>query len=274
MIFRSDSLQTQCQLFACKCTAAHISLLSRDVRRNIEVEYVHWQAHSSARIRDINNAGNMPLHRCARQQQIYLVVIIAVPPQILNHPQTRLSIRHRRIKIVLLSVLINREPFKVDISPRAELRFDWSRYVDGALHIQLLDSAFHDRELNRNDTCHFNRTTEANLPISLTEMKISNAKLSTFYMHRKENLRSAAEILDITVPTMLRAAGNGARTLFTNLLLELRICRASMHIPWLRGLGDNAVVRLCAGLDQLAFALVPSCKDFGGGCAAEDAGVD
>lgn len=41
-----------------------------------------------------------------------------------------------------------------------------------------------------------------------------------------------------------------------------------MYILGLRRLGDDPGVRVCAGFDQLAFALVPGCEDLGRGRTA------
>lgn len=47
-----------------------------------------------------------------------------------------------------------------------------------------------------------------------------------------------------------------------------------MYILGLRRLGDDARVRVCTSLDQLAFSLVPGREDFCRGRAAQDARVD
>jgi hypothetical protein len=71
---------------------------------------------------------------------------------------------------MLLAMLIHTKPLKVNIPSRTKLRFHRSRNVDGALHIQLLDPALHDAELERDDARHFNRAAETNLAITLAEM--------------------------------------------------------------------------------------------------------
>jgi hypothetical protein len=109
---------------------------------------------------------------------------------------------------------------------------------------------------------------------TLREVQIAHTELRALNMYRQENLRSPREILDIAVTSMLGTTRDRPRALLANLFLQRRICRSSMYVLGLRRLGDDARVRVRASLDQLTFALVPGCEDFGRGRAAQDARVD
>lgn len=76
----------------------------------------------------------------------------------------------------------------------------------------------------------------------------------------------------LAVPTMLRPSRNRPSPLFTNLLLQLRIRSAGVHVNRLRRLRDVAVELV--GRDELALARVPGVEDLGGGGAPQDARVD
>jgi hypothetical protein len=63
-------------LLARKRTGAQISLLGRDMRRDVKVKDVHRQAHSCTCVGDIHNTCNVALNRGTGEQQINLVVIV------------------------------------------------------------------------------------------------------------------------------------------------------------------------------------------------------
>lgn len=73
---------------------------------------------------------------------------------------------------------------------------------------------------------------------------------------------------------MLATPRDRASAFAADFLLQLRVRRPGVHILGLRGLGDNAVVRVRARLDQLAFALVPEREDLCRGRTPEDPWVD
>lgn len=114
----------------------------------------------------------------------------------------------------------------------------------------------------------------SSLPVTLAEMQISNTELRALDMHREEHLAPPRESFDVTVPAMLRPPRDCAGAFAADFLLQLRVRRPGVHILGLRGLGDNAVVRVRARLDQLAFALVPEREDLCRGRAPEDPWVD
>nr|POE48028.1 hypothetical protein CFP56_01356 [Quercus suber] len=108
-----------------------------------------------SRIGDVNNAGDVSLHRGAGQQEI------------LNHPQTRLPICDCRVEVVLFAVLIHAEAFEIDVAPRTKSRLDRPR---GFRHL--------DRDFSR----HLDRPAEADLAIALREVQIAHRELRAFDM--------------------------------------------------------------------------------------------
>lgn len=74
----------------------------------------------------------MSLYRCTGQQQIDLIIVVSVPPQVLNDSQASLSIGHSGIEVMLLSLFVDGESFEVDVSSRTELGFDRTRDVNWA----------------------------------------------------------------------------------------------------------------------------------------------
>jgi hypothetical protein len=81
-------------------------------------------------------------------------------------------------------------------------------------------------------------------------------------MNRKIDLATAAQVLDVTVSAVLRASGDRSRTLISNLCPDGLVRRgAGVGVLWERREGDIAIELV--GLDELALALVPGCKDLG-----------
>ena len=198
---------------------------------------------------------------------------LTVSSQVFNHAETSLTVSNRSIKIVLLAMLVHTEALKVDIPPGAELRLNRTGNVNRRLHGELLHPALHNRKLDRNHTRHLNGATERNLAIALREMQIPNRELGPLDMHRKVNLAAARQVFDVAVAAVLRATGDRAGALVADFLFDVVARGSGVHILGLRRLCDVAV-HVRARFDQAAFALVPSCEDFGGGRAAEDAWVD
>ena len=118
----------------------------------------------------------MPLNRRTAQQQIDLIITIPIPPQILNTPQSRLTIRNRRIEEMLLALRINRETLEINMSSRSKIRLHRSRNVNRRFHSQLLDSILHDFELYGNHTCHFYGAAKGDFAIALGEVEVAHAE--------------------------------------------------------------------------------------------------
>jgi hypothetical protein len=92
-------------------------------------------------------------------------------------------------------------------------------------------------------------------------MQISHTKLCTLYMHRKINLRTTAEILNITISAVFWPPRDGPCTFFTYLLLQIPCSRASMDILFVGWFCDRTV-EVCVRGDEFAFTLVPYIKNF------------
>jgi hypothetical protein len=174
---------------------------------------------------------------------------------------------------MLLPVLVHREPLKIYIPPWSELRFHRPWDVDWGLHVQLLDASLHYRELERDHARHLDSAAERDLAIALREMQITHAELRTLDVHWEIYFAAARQVLDIAVPSVFRAAGDRSRALFPHFLFDLRGRASGMHVCGVGRL-SNYAVHVRAGLDKLAFALVPRSEDLGRRRAAEDAGVD
>ena len=217
----------------------------------------------------------MPLNRRTTQQQICLIIIIPKPPQILNTPQRRLPIRHRRIQIMLLPILINAEALKRQIPARSIVGLHWPWEEKRGFHAQVRHAVLHDVELDRDDAGHFDGAAEADLAVSLGEVQVANAEFSALDVHGEVDLAATAKVLDVAVSAMLRAAGYGARAFLADLVFYAAGAAAGVHVLGLGRLGDDFMEILRGvGADELAFTTVPLGEDFSGGSAAEDAGVD
>jgi hypothetical protein len=82
------------------------------------------------RVTYVDNSRNVTLDRCTAEEQIYLIVIISESPQILNYSETGLTIGDSGIHVMLFSMFIHTESLKGQITPRAELWFDWPGLED------------------------------------------------------------------------------------------------------------------------------------------------
>ena len=72
---------------------------------------------------------------------------------------------------------------------------------------------------------------------------------------------------------MFGAAWDGSCAFRADLLFEVCVCGAGVHVGGVGGLCYIAV-HVCALGDELVLAAVPFGEDFGGGSAAEDTRVD
>lgn len=87
------------------------------------------------------------------------------------------------------------------------------------------------------------------------EMKITNTEFGAGNVYGEKDLASAREILDVTVASVFRAAGNRSSTLFADLSLEVIGGAACVSIGWLRRLGNYAVQGI--GCDEFSLSFVP-----------------
>ncbi len=121
----------------------------------------------------IHNPGNMPLHRRTTQQQIHLIVTVPKPAQILNDPQGRLPIRHRRIHEVLLPVLIDAKSLEGEVAAGAELGLHGALVEDGGFHAEVGDAVFHDGEFDGYNAGHFDGAAEGYFAVALWERELA-----------------------------------------------------------------------------------------------------
>lgn len=239
----------------------------------------------------------MSLYRCTGQQQIDLIIVVSVPPQVLNDSQASLSIGHSGIEVMLLSLFVDGESFEVDVSSRTELGFDRTRDVNWAfcflresvrelvrekvsslrndlpLHAQLLHSTLHYRKLDGDDARHLNCTAEGDFSVTLGEVQIAHRELSTFDVNWQVDFTASAQVLDVTITSMFRSTRNGTGTFFSHFLFDRSIAGPDVDIDRLGRLGD-ITIHVAASGDELAFAFVPEFEHFLGRSAAENAWVN
>lgn len=197
-----------------------------------------------------------------------------ISPQILNTPQRRLPIRHRRIQIMLLPMMIHAEALKRQVPPRPKMRLHGPRQEQRALHPQRLHPLLHHRQLQRDDACNLNRAAEGDLPVALAEMQVPDAEFRALDVDGQVHFAAAREVLDVAVAAVLGAAGHGAGAFAADLVFDLLGGAAGVDVLRLGGEGDLPAGVVAEGGDELGFAAVPFCEDGGGGGASEDAWVD
>lgn len=199
---------------------------------------------------------------------------------------------------MLLPVLVDTEPLKVDIPAGAELRLHGARDVDWALHAQLRQPVLEHLEVDGDDARHLDGAAEADLAVSLAEVQVTHAELGAVDVHGEVHLAAACfacvslsisqiqsskkpvhtrKVLDIAIAPMLRPPRHSPRALAANLLGERHIARgdaARMAVVRQGGQRDVAAVLELRVGDELPLALVPRRQDLGRGRAAQDPRVD
>ena len=195
-----------------------------------------------------------------------------ISSQILDTPQRRLPVRDGGVHIMLHPLLVDAEPFKRQIPSGAVMRLHWPRQEERALHVQIPDAALHHRQLQRDDAGHLDGAAKGDFAVALGEVEVADAELGAGDVDGEEDPAAAAQVLDVAVAAVLRAAGDGPRTLFADLLLQLAGCGAGVHVLRLRRLGDDTLE--LGRANELGFATVPLGQDLGGGSTAEDAWMD
>lgn len=243
----------------------------------------------------------MALDGDARQHEIYLIVVVAISSQVLDHTQTGLAIGDRGIQVMLLAVLIDREAllgrincgrseretelvtYKIDHAAGTKLWLDRAGDKNrrlASLHAKLGLAILDDIELDGDDPSNFDGTAKRNLAITLREVKITDGKLGAFDVDGQIHLASSAEILDITwgggicklgtsqvnvdvltISAMLRTARNGACTFLAHLLFDVTAGTTRVYALRLRWLRNDPFERRSA--DQLGFTSIPFGEDLG-----------
>ena len=114
----------------------------------------------------------MPLNRNTTQHQIDLIIIIAVPSQILNDSQTTLSVRNSGIHIVLFALFVDAEAFEVDHAAGGELRLHGAGDIQGgfaAYHAEFGLAVFEDGEFDGDDAGDFDGAAEGDFAVALCQ---------------------------------------------------------------------------------------------------------
>ena len=155
------------------------------------------------------------------------------------------------------------------------MRFHGPGQEQRAFHPQVCHTVLHNVQLNSNNTGHFDGAAEGDFAVTLGEVEVADAEFGAFDVNGEVNFAAAAEVLNVAVPAMLGATGDGSCTFLTHLVFDIACSAACVYVLRLGGLGDNFFEFLRGvGADELAFAAVPFGQDFGGWGAAEDTGVD
>ena len=156
---------------------------------------------------------------------------------------------------MLHALLINAKPFKRQIPSGAIMRLHRPGQEQRALHLQILDPALHDRQLQRDHPRHLDCAAEADFSVPLREVQIANAELGTLDVNGQIYFASSAQVLDVAVAAVLGPAGDRARALLADLFFERARRGAGVHVLRLRGLGDDAFE--LGRADEVGFAPVP-----------------
>jgi hypothetical protein len=92
---------------------------------------------------------------------------------------------------MLLPMLVNTKPLKVDIPPRTELRLHGAGDIDGALHAQVGQPVLEDLEVDGDDPGHLDGPAEADLAVALAEVQVAHAELGAVHVHGEVDLAAA-----------------------------------------------------------------------------------
>ena len=163
--------------------------------------------------------------------------------------------------------MIHAEALKRQIPSRAIMRLHGAGEENRAFHRQIFHPVLHYAELESDHACDLDRAAEANLAVALAEMKVANAELGPLDVDGEEDFAAAAEILDVAVPAVFRAAGYGACPFPPDLVFDVPCRGTGVHVlrlGWERG--DPVHVRSSG--DELALAFVPQGEDFSARCTA------
>lgn len=88
-------------------TSPQIPLHNLRLWPNIKVKNINRQPQRRACIWYIHNTRNMSLNRSAAQQQIDLIIVVAVSSQVFDDSEASLAISDCGIQVVLFTVLID-----------------------------------------------------------------------------------------------------------------------------------------------------------------------
>lgn len=147
----------------------------------------------------------MALHGRTAQKEVDLIVIVAVPTEVLDHAETSLSVRDGRVKVVLLAVLVDGESLESEVPAGAELGLDGTGEEDGGFHAHLGHAVFDDGELECDDAGHLDGTAEGDLAVSLGEVQVTDRELGSGNVDGEVDLGAAGEVFDVAVTAVFGA---------------------------------------------------------------------
>ena len=162
---------------------------------------------------------------------------------------------------MLLAVLIHAKTFESQIARGAIVGLHGTGQEEWGLHIEILHAVLHHGQLDGDDAGHLDRATEADLPIALREVQITDAEFRSGDVHGEEGPAAAGQVLDVAVAAVLGAAGDRPRAFLADFRFQVALGGSGVHVLRLGGLGHNAFQ--LGGADEVGFAAVPLCEDFG-----------
>ena len=112
----------------------------------------------------------MPFNGNTAQHQIDLIIAVPKPLQILNHPQTTLSVGDGRVHVVLLAVFIDTEALEVNHATGPKLRLDRPGYIDRGFatdHAKLRLTVLDHLEFDCDNTSDLDCATERDFTVAL-----------------------------------------------------------------------------------------------------------
>lgn len=228
------------------------------------------QCHAG--IRNIHQSAHVALDWRTAQHEVDLVIVVAVPPQILDAPEGGLAVGDGGIHVVLFPVLVDAEALEGEIAAGAVMGLDGPREEERGSHIEILDAVLHDGELEGDDAGHFDGAAEGDFAVALGEVEVADGEFGAGDVHGEEDAGAAGEVLDVAVAAVFGAAGDGAGALPADFVFDGAGGGAGVDVLGFGGLGDDAVEG--GGGDQFGFAAVPFRQDFGAGGTTDDSRVD
>lgn len=130
----------------------------------------------------------------------------------------------------------------------------------------------HDRELHGNDTRHLNCTAEGDLPVALGKVQVTDAEFCALDVDGEECATTTAEILDVSVTSVLWSARYRSCSFLSDLRFHLVGSASRVDILRFGGLGNDAVKSGSA--DQFTLSSVPFVENLLRGRTTKDARVD
>lgn len=189
-----------------KRTAPHIQPDGLHLRPDIKIKDIHRQRQRGARIGDVHDARDMPLHGRAAQQEVDLVVVVAVAAEVLDGAEAGLAVRDGRVEVVLFSLLVDREALEGEVAAGSELGFHGARVEERGFEAHLGHAVLQDSEFERDDPRHLDGAAEGDLPVPLREVQVADGEFGARNVHGEVDFGAAREVLDVAVAAVFGAA--------------------------------------------------------------------